>query len=428
MTDMQDPLPIRPLAHPVDCVVNVPGSKSYTNRALLIGAMAEGRSHIRGALFSDDTERMADSLRRLGIRVEEDSNASEFDVWGRGGEIPAAQADLFVGDAGTAARFLTAFVALGHGCYRLDGDARMRQRPIQPLLDGLQALGVAAHSELENGCLPVTVDAHGLEGGDCTIPGDQSSQYFSALLMVGPLTRRGLRIHVERDLVSKPFIDLTAASMQAFGARMVRDANFTLLEVPGGQTYTRQNYFVEPDASNASYFFGAAAITGGRVRVEHLDRASAQGDLQFLDALRQMGCQVADDDGFIEVRGGSLHGISIDANGFSDTALTLCAVAPFAQGPTEIRNIEHTRFQECDRIAAAASELRRLGQLVDEYPDGLRITPRPLHPARVETYNDHRVAMSFALMGLMMPGIAIQNPGCTAKTFPEYWRRLEELH
>ncbi|MSQ23694.1 MAG: 3-phosphoshikimate 1-carboxyvinyltransferase [Chloroflexi bacterium] len=425
---MQDPLPIRPLDHPIDAVVDVPGSKSYTNRALIIAAMADGFSTIRGALFSDDTERMADSLRRLGIRVEEDASRCEFQVWGAGGTFPAPSGELFVGDAGTAARFLTAFLALGNGEFRLDGDSRMRERPIGPLLDALNDLGVEARSEVGNGCPPLIIKTSGLQGGEVTMPGDQSSQYFSALLMVGPLTRNGLVIHVQHDLVSKPYIDLTADIMRAFGATMTRDANYELLTVAGNQSYSGRDYFVEPDASNASYFFGAAAITGGRVRIEHLDRASAQGDLEILNAFRAMGCQVRDDDGFIEVVGPPrLRGITVDANAYSDMALTLCAIAPFAEGPTEIRNIGHTRFQESDRIAAATAELRRLGQEVEEFRDGLRITPRPVIPATVRTYQDHRVAMAFALVGLKTPGVAIQDPSCTSKTFPEYWDRLEDL-
>ena len=426
---MQDPHAIRPLSTPLDAVVPVPGSKSYTNRALLIAAMAGGHSSIRGALFSDDTERMADSLRRLGIRVEADAEQAQFEVWGQSGSFPAKSGEIFVGDAGTAARFLTGFLALGDGSYRMDGDERMRRRPIEPLLAALRDLGVDARAERGNGCPPIVVSTHGLDGGEVTMPGDQSSQYFSALLMVGPLTRRGLVIHVENDMVSKPYIDLTGDIMRAFGATMTRDDDYRLLTVEGDQSYEGRDYFVEPDASNASYFFGAAAIMGGRVRVEHLDRRSAQGDLRLLDALRAMGCEIVDDDGFIEVRGPRrLRGITVDANAYSDMALTLCAVAPFADGPTEIRNIEHTRLQESDRIAAATTELRRLGQEVEEFRDGLRITPGPITPAVVTTYRDHRVAMAFALVGLKAAGVEIADPGCTAKTFPEFWGTLEKLH
>jgi len=259
---MQDPLPIQSLTRPPDAVIQVPGSKSYTNRALLVAAMAEGHSTLRGALFSEDTERMADSLRRLGIRVEEDAAAAEYQVWGHGGRIPAAEAELFVGNAGTATRFLVAFLGLGHGRYTVDGIPRMRERPIQPLLSALQSLGVRAYSANGTGCPPVVVEGAGITGGEITMAGDQSSQYFSALLQVGPLTRDGLTLHVEREMVSKPYIDLTADVMAAFGARMERDAEYRTLRVPGGQQYHACDYFIEPDASNASYFFGAAAITG----------------------------------------------------------------------------------------------------------------------------------------------------------------------
>ena len=425
---MQDPLPIPPLTRPVDADVEVPGSKSYTNRALPIAALAAGRSLLRGALFSEDTEHMADCLRRLGIRVEERPDQAEFEVWGEGGRIPAGTAELFVGNSGTTARFICALLALGHGTYVVDGIERMRQRPIQPLLDALQGLGVEARSVLNTGCPPVEIHADGLAGGEISMPGDKSSQYFSALLMAGPLTRDGLTIHVEREMVSKPYIDLTADIMAAFGARMERDGEYRTLRVPGAQQYAGREYFIEPDASNASYFFGAAALTGGRVRVRHLGRNSAQGDLQLLEALEAMGCAVTRGDDFIEVRGPErLRGITIDAGPFSDMAQTLYALAPFAEGPTEIRGVGHSRLQECDRVSASVTELRRLGQEVEEFPDGLRVTPRPVTPAVVQTYNDHRMAMAFALVGLRAPGIQIADPGCTRKTFPDYWQRLERL-
>ncbi|MFN3649505.1 MAG: 3-phosphoshikimate 1-carboxyvinyltransferase [Armatimonadota bacterium] len=425
---MQDPLPIRPLSGPVDAVVQVPGSKSYTNRALLIAAMAEGHSVLRGALFSEDTERMADSLRRLKLRVEEDAADARYEVWGQGGRIPAEEAELFVGNAGTATRFLVAFLGVGHGRYRVDGVPRMRQRPIQPLLDALQSLGVRAYSEEGTGCPPVRIEADGMAGGEVSLPGDSSSQYFSALLMVGPLTRNGLTLHVEREMVSKPYIDLTADVMAAFGATMERDPEYRILRVPGGQQYWPRDYQVEPDASNASYFFAAAAISGGRVRVPGLGRGSAQGDLELLRVLEEMGCTVTRGADFVEVQGPErLRAVSVDANAFSDMAQTLYAIAPFAEGVTEVRNVAHSRLQECDRVSASAAELRRLGQEVEELPDGLRITPRPVTPAVVQTYHDHRMAMAFALVGLRAEGVQIADPGCTAKTFPDYWQRLERL-
>jgi 3-phosphoshikimate 1-carboxyvinyltransferase len=425
---MQDPLPIRPLDRPPDAVIEVPGSKSYTNRALPLAALAEGKSTLRGALFSDDTARMADSLRRLGLHVEEHPETCTFEVWGQGGRIPAAEAELFVGNSGTTARSLTALLALGHGRYVLDGVPRMRERPIQPLLEALSALGVRATSLLGTGCPPVEIVTEGLQGGEVTMAGAQSSQYFTALLMVGPLTPRGLTLHVEGEMASKPYIDMTADAMAAFGAHMERDAEFRTLHVPGGQRYTAREYRIEPDASNASYFLAAAAITGGRVRVPGLGRGSRQGDLRILGVFEQMGCEVTRTEEYVEVRGPErLHGVKVDAKAFSDMAQTLAAMAPFAEGPTEIRGVAHSRVQECDRVSATVTELRRLGQEVEEFPDGLRITPRPVTPTVVQTYEDHRMAMAFALVGLKVPGVSIANPGCTAKTFPDYWERLERL-
>jgi 3-phosphoshikimate 1-carboxyvinyltransferase len=425
---MRDPLPISPLAGPIDAVVAVPGSKSYTNRALLVAAMADGHSTLTGALFSDDTDRMADSLRRLGIRVEADAAQRRFDVWGTGGRIPASEAELYIGNAGTATRFLTGFLALGHGHYRVDGSEPMRRRPIEPLLAALRALGCRAESELGTGCPPLVVEADGLEGGEVTIPGDTSSQYFTALLQIGPLTRRGVTLHVEGDLVAKPYIDMTASLMSAFGVRMERDAKYQTLVAPGGQQYRAREYHVEPDASTAGYFFALAALTGGKVVTPGLGGGSAQGDLRLLSTLEAMGCSVTRGDDAIEVRGPQrLCGLTVDARDFSDMALTLCALAPFAEGGMEIRGIEHTRHQECDRVTAAVTELRRLGQEVEEFPDGLRITPRPVTPAVVQTYHDHRVAMAFALTGLRAPGVSIADPACVGKSCPEYWDLLDEI-
>lgn len=429
---MQDPLTIAPLTAPPDADVRVPGSKSYTNRALIVAAMAKGRSTLAGALFSDDTARMADCLRRVGIPIEERPEDCVFEVTGAGGRIPASSAELFVGNSGTTARFIVACLALCRnetpGRYVVDGVPRMRQRPMQPLLDALGQLGARAFSDAGMGCVPIRVESSEVAGGEATLDGDTSSQYFSALLMAGPITLKGVALHARGDMVSKPYIDVTAGVMQAFGARMERDAGYRTLIAPGGQGYRACEYTIEPDASNASYFLAAAAITGGRVRVPGLGRGSAQGDLRLLDAFARMGCSVTLAEEYVEVRGPErLKGITVDANAYSDMAQTLYAMAPFAEGPTEVRNVEHSRLQECDRIAASAAELRRLGQGVEEFADGLRITPRPIVPAEVQTYDDHRMAMAFALVGLKAPGIAIADPGCTAKTFPDYWARLEAL-
>jgi 3-phosphoshikimate 1-carboxyvinyltransferase len=409
----------------------VPGSKSITNRALLVAALADGGSELRGALHSDDTRYMAAALNALGVCVESDEADASFRIVGGGGTFPAAEADLFVGNAGTAMRFLTAALPLGHGRFRIDGVPRMRQRPIAPLLDALNDLGADVRSERETGCPPVVVRADGLRGGRTRMAGDLSSQYFSALLLAAPYAREGVIVDVAGDLVSKPYLPMTAAVMAAFGVEADLDtAHWRRLGVRPGQRYQGRVFHVEPDASNASYFFAAAAVTGGRVRIDGLGRASTQGDLRFVDALRAMGAEVEIGDDFTEVRGpadGALRGVDLDLGPISDTAQTLAAIAPFASGPTTIRGIAHARLKETDRVAALATELRRLGQDVDERPDGLRITPRPIQPAEIATYDDHRMAMSFAVAALRAPGITLRDPDCVAKTFPGFFAVLDAV-
>lgn len=426
-----DRLPIQPLGRPVDAIIAVPGSKSITNRALLLAALADGTSRLTGALYSDDTRYMAAALRALGIGVREDEAAAAFEVDGAGGRIPLERGDLFVGNSGTTARFLTAFVALGQGTYRLDGVPRMRVRPIADLLDALHQLGVEAASEAGTGCPPLRVEARGLRGGRAALRGDVSSQYLTALLLVAPLASGDVDIEIAGELASKPYVDITTAMMKQWGAS-VQQAEYRAFHVPGGQRYAAREYAIEPDASSASYFFAAAAVTGGRVRVPGLGRGSLQGDLGFVEVLRAMGCAVRMEEGYTEVIGPHpqpLRGVDVDMNAISDTVMTLAAIAPFADGLTTIRNIGHIRHKETDRIAALAAELTRLGVRVEERPDSLTIHPAgALRPAEIETYDDHRMAMSFAVTGLRAPGIVIRDPGCVAKTFPGYFARFRELY
>jgi 3-phosphoshikimate 1-carboxyvinyltransferase len=275
----------------------------------------------------------------------------------------------------------------------------------------------------------VIVNAAGLPGGRCAMAGDQSSQYFTALLLAGPCAAQGIEVEVIGDLVSKPYIPMTAAVMAAFGVEAEIDAEQwrTLAVRPG--RYVGRDYHIEPDASNASYFFAAAAVTGGRVRVNGLGRRSTQGDLRFVDVLAAMGAEVTETDDYVEVRGphGGLRGVDLDLGPISDTAQTLAAIAPFAAGPTTIRGVAHARLKETDRVAALATELRRLGQQVEEFPDGLRIEPRPIVPADIHTYDDHRMAMSFSIAAIKAPGIRLQEPGCVAKTFPDFFDRLDAV-
>jgi 3-phosphoshikimate 1-carboxyvinyltransferase len=421
----------RPVERPINAVVRVPGSKSITNRALLVAALADGESELTGALYSDDTRYMAAALDALGIRVESDETNERFLVHGGGGTFTAPDADLFIGNSGTTARFLTAALPLGHGTYRLDGVPRMRQRPLEPLLQALRDLGADAVSELGTGCPPVVVRAAGLPGGRTSLAGHESSQFFTALLLAAPYAEQGIEIEVLGDLVSKPYLPMTAAVMAAFGVTATIDEiGWRTLAVRPGQRYTGRAYQIEPDASSASYFFAAAAVTGGRVRVEGLGAGSTQGDLRFIDVLAAMGAEVREEAAAIEVvgpAGGRLHGGTFEMGLISDTAQTLAAIAPFADSPVTIRGVAHNRLKETDRITAMTNELRRLGQEVKEFPDGLTITPRPVTPADVSTYDDHRIAMSFAITALRAPGVRLRDPGCVAKTFPDFFDRLAAL-
>ena len=421
---------IKPIEKPIDATVKVPGSKSYTNRALLIASLANGKSHLSGALFSDDTDHMVDSLRKLGVSILADPENCTFEVVGNGSDIPVNQADLYVGNAGTAARPLVSYVALGNGRFRIDGDPPMRDsRPIGDLLDALRQLGVEIRSELNNDRFPLIVEAKKLRGGKTRLNANKSSQFLTSLLMIAPVTQLGMEIELEGNLISKPYIDITISVMRAFGADVVNE-NYYSFKVYGNQIYTPRNYQIEPDASNASYFFALAAVTGGRVRLENLNLDSGQGDIRFVNVLQEMGCQVFSKDSAIEVVGTErLTGIDVDMNEISDTSLTLAAIAPFAEGKTTIRNIEHIRWQETDRIHAVVTELRKLGVSVTEYDDAIEIEPvSEIQPAEIDTYHDHRIAMSFSLIGTKKPGIKIKNPGCVNKTFPTFFDVLAGLN
>jgi 3-phosphoshikimate 1-carboxyvinyltransferase len=434
MTDSPVTYPERieivPLTRPPAATVRVPGSKSITNRALVLAALSATGCTLDGILRSEDTELMIAALRALGFAVSISKDRDDsIDVDRAAGDriIPAREAELFVGNSGTTMRFLTALVCLGQGKYRIDGVPRMRERPIQDLLDALGQLGVAARSESGNGCPPVVVEAAGLHGGVARIKGDVSSQFLSGLLMAAPLADRPTTIKVAGPLVSRPYVEMTLALQRTFGCEIVTDAALTYFHIPPNQRYKPIYYSIGADASAASYFFAAAAITSGRVRVDGLRSNNLQGDVRFVDVLAEMGCAVERSELSITVHGGPLRGIDVDMNDISDTVMTLGAVALFADGPTTIRNVAHIRHKETDRLAALAAELRRVGAEVEEFADGLRIAPGPLHGALVETYNDHRMAMSMALVGLKVPGVLIKDPGCVAKTYPNFFSDLEKL-
>ncbi|MEI6240079.1 MAG: 3-phosphoshikimate 1-carboxyvinyltransferase [Planctomycetia bacterium] len=417
-----------PCPGPVRGAIRPPGSKSITNRALVCAALARGTSRLSGVLDSQDTRVMAGGLQALGIPLRADWPQGLVEVTGAAGSIPAAEAAIDCVASGTTMRFLSAVCALGRGTYRLDGTPRMRQRPIDDLLTALRSLGVDAVAESPGGCPPVVIHSHGIAGGKAVVAGGTSSQFASGLAMVAPCCPSGLEIEFAGRLVSLPYLEMTRLVMAAFGAACDVVDERTWRIQPGG--YSACDFHVEPDASAASYFFAAAAITGGDVTVEGLSRRSMQGDVAFCDALERMGCEVVWNEtgsGSTTVRGRAARGIDIDMNAISDTVPTLAVVALFADGPTTIRNVAHIRDKETDRIGDLARELQRLGADVAERADGLRITPCPLHPATVSTYDDHRMAMSLALAGLQVHGLRILDPACVGKTFPGYWASLAEI-
>jgi 3-phosphoshikimate 1-carboxyvinyltransferase len=426
---------VQPLAGPLDAVVRLPGSKSITNRALVIAALAEGESRLDGVLLADDIEAMLDGLGTLGIGLTVDRDRRQVRVVGAGGRLPVGPLVLDARLSGTTSRFLLPVLALGPGPYRLDGAAPLRARPIGPSVAALTGLGATIVEAGEPGHLPLDVLTGVTGGGRVRLRGDVSSQFVSGLLLAGPCYRGGVQITLEEPIVSRPYLDLTVSTMAAFGLVVDRpDAN--TLVVPAAR-YEATTLAIEPDASAASYFFAAAAIAGGSVRVEGIGRAAVQGDLRFVDVLERMGASVTRGDTFIEVRGPDrLHGVNADLSDFSDTAQTLAAVAVFADGPTEITGIGFIRRKETDRIAAVVTELRRCGIDAEELDDGVRIAPgapatpgtaKGPKPAVIRTYDDHRMAMSFALLGLRSEGIEIADPGCVAKTFPDFWDVFDSL-
>jgi 3-phosphoshikimate 1-carboxyvinyltransferase len=387
--------------------------------------LAQGDSVLRGALDSEDTQVMIAALRALGIGVDASDGGRTLHVHGCGGNIPARQANLFVANSGTTMRFLTALTAVGQGSYRLDGVARMRERPMGDMIEGLRQLGVDLHGESPADCPPIVVNAAGLRGGAAEVRGEVSSQFLSGIMMSAPYAERDVQLSVSGRLVSAPYIQMTRRVMEAFGADVAASADCTQLRVSAAHRYRATEYEIEPDASAASYFLAAAAIAGGQVTVEGLTRESLQGDVAFCACLEQMGAVVMGGPDLITVQSRLLRGIDVDMNAISDTVPTLAVTALFADGPTRIRNVAHIRHKETDRIAAVACELRKLGADVDERPDGMLIRPGVIRPAAIDTYRDHRMAMSFALAGLRAAGVVIRDPQCTAKTYPDFFADLE---
>ena len=414
----------------VDASLAVPGSKSISQRALLAAALASGESLLHNPLDSEDTRLLAMALKTFGVELD-CSDAHCWRVLGCGGRLEAPARPIYLGNNGTATRLLTSVAALASGTVQISGDARMAERPIAPLISALQGWGVAIKSDLDNGCPPLTIQAKGIRGGATKLAAGQSSQYLSSLRLVAPSAAlQDAEIIVTGHLYSRPYVEMTLAVMRDFGVEAEANADFTHFVIPRG-VYTGRSYAVEGDASSASYFFAAAAICNGWVRVENLSLPSLQGDTKFVELLERMGCRIDRSGVGLGVQGTpDLQAIDADMADMPDVALTLAVVAAFAYGQSSIRNIGHLRVKESDRVSAVVQELRRLGVEVREEEDAMHINGQGgagLHGARIQTYNDHRIAMSFALAGLRISSVEIEGEECVAKSFPDFWQRFQLL-
>lgn len=415
-------MPVEPRSA-VDAVVSVPGSKSITNRAVLVAALAAGESHLEGPLDSDDTIVMRGALAQMGVSIE--VHPEEWVVHGTAGRLGAPNSPIVLGNAGTAMRFLSAACTLADGPATLDGTPRMRERPIGDLIHALGELGASIDALEKPGCPPLHVAGGGLPGGAATLDASRSSQYVSAVLLAAPYAARDVCLSFANGiLVSRPYVDLTLQLMDDFGAEAHWREDGNTIWVRAGQHYNARRYAIEPDASSAVYPLCAAAIAGGSTRVVGISSNSKQSDLGIVDLLERMGCGVIRGDSFVEVQGPT-EGLKtlgeVDMNDLPDAALAYAVVALFASGPTTITNVANLRIKETDRLHALETELRRLGARATAGPDSLEILPGPLHGAEIETYDDHRMAMSFSLAGLRIPGVVIRDPGCVSKTWPDYF-------
>lgn len=417
--------PIKPITK-IRATIRVPGSKSYTQRALIAAALARGQSLLRAPLFSEDTAHLITALNSLGAHIH--AQGPDVTVAGTGGNLTIPSGPIYMGNNGTGLRLLTGVVSLGHGTFVLDGNDRMRQRPIQPLVDALGKLGVEASCRDKNGCPPVEVLAKGLGGGKTTLAGGLSSQYLSSLLLAAPYAGGDVAIEVLGSLPSRPYIDMTLNVMEHFGAEVsvLDDRSFLVRAL---QAYRSSEYAVEGDASSATYFMAAAAICGGTVKIENVSPDSVQGDLRFIDILKTMGCEVAKPGQGLEIRGPLTHhgDLSFDLHDVPDMVPALAVVSAFRKAKTHLKNIGHLRIKESDRIAALTRELRRIGAMVEEKEDAMVIQGLATRGGNIECYHDHRIAMSFAIAGLAIEGVVIKDPDCVKKSFPDFWDKLASL-
>ena len=425
---------VKPAAHPLKCKMEVPGSKSVTNRALLLAALADGVTTLKGVLYSDDAHYFLESLKTLGFAVEDDPDTCTVRLTGAGGRVPEKEAEIYVGSAGTAARFLTAYLGVSDGTYTIRASEQMAKRPMQPLFDVLEQLGAQITWLGREGFLPVTIRGAAVTNRQdaCEIQLDisRSTQFLSAFLLIAPLFRGGLKIRIGSSKKDGAYVRITRQMMASFGVEARQDVQ-GYETAPGTALRTPGVYEIEPDMSAACYFYAAAALLGGTMIVERVHPDMMQGDLKFLEVLSKMGCRYRDTKEGIILQGpadGQLAGISLNMNDFSDQALTLAAIAPYASGPVEIAGIAHIRGQECDRIRAMEENLTAAGIRCKSYDDGIRIEPGTPHACRIRTFDDHRVAMAFSLLGLKTEGICIENPLCCRKTFPDYFEKFERLY
>lgn len=426
--------------------VTVPGSKSLTNRALLLATLARGNSILRGVLFSDDSRHFLQCIQDLGFETAVNEEKQEVQVTGLGGAVPKKEADQYVGSAGTAARFLTAYLGVSQGIYHMDASAQMRRRPMAPLIASLRELGCEICCEAEEGYFPFTLKGHGFGKNQITVDIAHSSQFLSALLISSCLSAEDMTIHIQGEH-GMSYIRITTRMMEQFGVHAeplyycsgngeshdccgcVNSTQPMGYRIAAGQHYQALDYQIEPDVSAACYFYAMVPLLGIPMQVMHVNQDSMQGDLTFLNILAEMGCRLEESpDGLILQPPGDGHftGVTVDMSACSDQAITLAAIAPFADSPTTITNIGHIRFQECDRLTAICTELARMGISCESTDSSITIYPGTPRPCTIQTYEDHRMAMGFTLTGLRAPGITIDNPGCCRKTFEEYYETLAD--
>ncbi|MGN0161473.1 MAG: 3-phosphoshikimate 1-carboxyvinyltransferase [Lachnospiraceae bacterium] len=418
---------VKKINRPCDLHVTVPGSKSMTNRALLMAALSDGVTTLEGILFSDDSRYFLSSLKSLGYEVDYSEEKCQATVRGLGGRLPQKTGKIYVGSAGTAARFLTAMLALSDGEYVIDASEQMQKRPMKPLFDALSEMGAEFTYLKEEGFLPVRVKGNSASCGKANVDISKSTQFLSALLMTAPMMTKGLDIHITSEKTDGAYIRITRKMMEEFGCHVDYDGKD--YHIAGGQAYKAGKYIVEPDVSAACYFYAMAAVTGGSAVVNHVHEGLMQGDMKFLDVLKKMGCSVEDTPDGIRVTGPKegLTGIDVNMNDFSDQTMTLAAIAPFAKTVTHIHGIAHIRLQESDRLAAIEENLTAMGITCEAGEDEISIYPGEVKPCCIETHEDHRLAMAFAIPGLMTAGIVIKNPSCCRKTFENYFELLDEI-